>query len=345
MKGGNFIMAVTAGLTGPQKAAVLMVALGSEISSEVFKYLREDEIETLTVEIANLPKISPEDREKVMNEFHEIMTAQRFILQGGVEYAKDLLKRSFGEERARELIDRLLSQKRPFEFMRKVDPVQLLNTIKGEHPQTIALILAYLPPERASVILSELPSEIQADVVRRLAVMERGSPEAHERVEAILQTKLASFATTKAGEARIGGIDSVVDMLNQVERETERTVLEGVGEQDPELAEEIRKRMFTFDDITRLDDRSAQRVLREVDIRELAMALKGASEPAKDMVFRNMPKRAAAMLKEEIEFLGPVRARDVEEAQQKVINVIRQLEDSGEIVVSRGGKGGEKIIV
>jgi flagellar motor switch protein FliG len=332
-------------LTGPQKAAVLMVALGSEISSEVFKYLREDEIETLTVEIANLPKISPEDREKVMNEFHEIMMAQRFILQGGVEYAKDLLKRSLGEERARELIDRLLSQKRPFEFMRKVDPVQLLNTIKGEHPQTIALILAYLPPERASVILSELPPEVQADVVRRLAVMERGSPEAHERVEAILHTKLASFATTKAGEARIGGIDSVVDMLNQVERETERTVLEGVGEQDPELAEEIRKRMFTFDDITRLDDRSAQRVLREVDIRELAMALKGASDTAKDMVFRNMPKRAAAMLKEEIEFLGPVRARDVEEAQQKVINVIRQLEDSGEIVVSRGGKGGEKIIV
>jgi len=332
-------------LTGPQKAAVLMVALGTEVSSEVFKYLREDEIENLTLEIANLPKVSHEDKEQVLNEFHEIMIAQRFILQGGVEYAKDLLKRSLGEERARELIDKLLSQKKPFEFMRKVDPVQLLNTIQGEHPQTIALILGYLPPERGSVILSELPPETQSDVVRRLATLERSSPEALQRVETILHTKLASFATgTKRGEARVGGIESVVDMLNQVERDVERTVLEGVSEQDPELAEEIRKRMFTFEDITRLDDRSAQRVLREVDIRELAMALKGASDTAKDMVFRNMPKRAAAMLKEEIEFLGPVRARDVEEAQQKVINVIRQLEDSGEIIVSRGGKGGEKII-
>ncbi|MEW6607994.1 MAG: flagellar motor switch protein FliG [bacterium] len=333
-------------LTGPQKAAILMVALGSEISSEVFKYLREDEMESLTMEIANLPKISPEQREQVMNEFHQIMTAQRFILQGGVDYAKELLKRSLGEEKAQELIDKLLSQKKPFEFMRKVDPVQLLTTIQSEHPQTVALVLAYLPPERASVILGELPSEIQADVVRRLAVMERGSPEALQKVETILHTKLAAFTTTTKGkEARIGGVDSVVDMLNQVERDVERTVLEGVGEQDPELAEEIRKRMFTFEDITRLDDRSAQRVLREVDIRELAMALKGASDTAKDMVFKNMPKRAAAMLKEEIEFLGPVRARDVEEAQQKVINVIRQLEDSGEIVVARGGKGGEKIIV
>lgn len=230
--------------------------------------------------------------------------------------------------------------------MCKIEPVKLLNTIQGEHPQTIALILAYLPAERASVILSELSPEVQSDVVRRLANLERGSPEALQRLETILHTKLASFTSgTKTKEVRVGGIDSVVDMLNQVEQDTERTVLEGVGEQDPELAEEIRKRMFTFDDITRLDDRSVQRVLREVDIRELAMALKGASELAKDMVFRNMPKRATAMLKEEIEFLGPVRARDVEEAQQKVINVIRQLEDSGEIVVSRGGKGGEKIIV
>lgn len=336
----------TSRLTGPQKAAVLMVVLGPEISSEVFKYLREDEIESLTVEIANLPKITPEEKMQVINEFHEIMMAQRFILQGGVEYAKDLLKRSFGEEKANELIERLLStQRRPFEFMRKVDPIQLLNTIQREHPQTIALILAYLPPERASVILTELPSDIQADVVRRLATMERSSPEALQRVETILQTKLSSFTTTgKRGEARIGGIEAVVDMLNQVERDVERAVLEGVGEQDPELAEEIRKRMFTFEDITRLDDRSAQRVLREVDIRELAMALKGASDTAKDMVFRNMPKRAAAMLKEEMEFLGPVRARDVEEAQQKIVNVIRQLEDSGEIIVSRGGKGGEKII-
>ncbi len=334
-------------LTGPQKAAILMVVLGSDISSEIFKFLREEEIERLTVEIANLPKINPEEREQVMREFHEIMMAQRFILQGGVDYAKDLLTRSLGAERAGVLIEKLLSQKKPFEFMKKVDPVQLLNTIQGEHPQTIALVLAYLPAERSSVIISQLPPEIQSDVVRRLAIMERGSPEALQRVETILHAKLSSFTTTtRAGEKRIGGIDSVVDMLNQVERDVERTVLEGIGEQDPELAEEIRKRMFTFEDITRLDDRSAQRVLREVDIRELAMALKGASDPAKNMVFKNMPKRAADMLREEIEFLGPVRAKDVEEAQQKVINVIRQLEDSGEIVVSRGGggKGGERII-
>lgn len=335
-------------LKGSQKAAALLVILGVDVASEVFKYFSDDEIEKLTLEVANLPIVTPEDKDALLNEFQEMIMAQQFVIKGGSDYAREVLSRSVGSERAEDIFGKLFGidgvgagDRKPFDFMKKVDANQLLGVLQREHPQTIAIVLAYAPPMQASQVLTQLPAEIQSDVVRRLAILDKSSPDAVGRVEAFLKTQLSSMESPAgAGVAgKAGGVPSVVSMLQEVDREIERAVLDGVAEQDPELAEEIRKQMFTFEDITKLDDRSAQRVLREVDIRDLALCLKGSSELASEMVYKNMPKRAAAMLKEEIEFLGAIRAKDIEEAQQKVVNVIRQLEDSGEIVVARGSGG------
>jgi flagellar motor switch protein FliG len=331
-------------LTGRQKAATLLVTLGSEVSAQIFKHLRDDEIEQLTLEIARLPRVESEERKEVMKEFQQMIMAQEFIAQGGIEYAREVLEQALGSEKAVSVINRLISslEVKPFDFIRKTEPTQLLNFIQNEHPQTIALILSYLPPESASTILAALPQEIQSDVTRRIAFMDRTSPEVLREIERVLEKKLSSFIGQDV--SAVGGIGAVVEMLNNSDRATEKAILEGLGEEDPELVEEIKKRMFVFEDITLLDDRSTQRVLREVEIPDLALALKGTDETIKDKIFSNMPKRAAAMLKDELEFMGPVRAKDVEDAQQKVVNVIRQLEESGEIIIARGGKGGEAII-
>lgn len=338
-------------LKGSQKAAALLVILGVDVASEVFKYFSDDEIEKLTLEVANLPLVTPEDKDALLNEFQEMIMAQQFVIKGGSDYAREVLSRSVGSERAEDIFGKLFGidgvggvgsgERKPFDFMKRVDANQLLGVLQREHPQTIAIVLAYAPPMQASQVLTQLPTEIQSDVVRRLAILDKSSPDAVGRVEAFLKTQLSSMESSSGAgvTGKAGGVPSVVSMLQEVDREIERAVLDGVAEQDPELAEEIRKQMFTFEDITKLDDRSAQRVLREVDIRDLALCLKGASELASEMVYKNMPKRAAAMLKEEIEFLGAVRAKDIEEAQQKVVNVIRQLEDAGEIVVARGSGG------
>jgi flagellar motor switch protein FliG len=320
------------------------VTLGSEVSAQIFKHLRDDEIEQLTLEIARLPRVESEERKEVMKEFQQMIMAQEFIAQGGIEYAREVLEQALGSEKAVSVINRLISslEVKPFDFIRKTEPTQLLNFIQNEHPQTIALILSYLPPESASTILAALPQEIQSDVTRRIAFMDRTSPEVLREIERVLEKKLSSFIGQDV--SAVGGIGAVVEMLNNSDRATEKAILEGLGEEDPELVEEIKKRMFVFEDITLLDDRSTQRVLREVEIPDLALALKGTDETIKDKIFSNMPKRAAAMLKDELEFMGPVRAKDVEDAQQKVVNVIRQLEESGEIIIARGGKGGEAII-
>jgi flagellar motor switch protein FliG len=325
--------------TGPQKAAILLVSLGEEASADVFKNLRDDEIEQLTLEIARLPQITAEDRKSVMREFQEMMMAQEFITQGGIEYAREVLEKALGSGKAADVINRLISslEVKPFDFIRKAEPAQLMHFLQNEHPQTIALIMSYLPPEKAADVLAQLPEDIQTDVTRRVAFMDRSSPEVLREVERVLEKKLSSFMGEEY--AAVGGIGAVVDMLNMSDRGTEKAILEGLGEDDPELVEEIRRRMFIFEDITLLDDRSAQKVLREVDVPDLALALKGADERIKEKVFNNMPKRTAAMLKDELEYLGPVRARDVEEAQQKVVNIIRQLEESGDIIISRGGRG------
>ncbi|MGI6036922.1 MAG: flagellar motor switch protein FliG [Limnochordia bacterium] len=325
-------------LTGRQKAAVLLISLGPELSGQVLKHLREDEVEELTYEIASINRVLPEVRQKVAGEFHQILEARDYITQGGIEQAREILERAVGPQKAHQIIERLTSslQVRPFDFARKTDPGQLLNFIQHEHPQTISLIMAYLHPEQAGMILSALPPELQTEVAQRLATLDRTSPEVLEEIEAALEKKLASFATQDYTMA--GGIEAAVNVLNRVDRATEKTIIEALEENDPELAEEIKKRMFVFEDIVTLDDRSIQRVLREIDSRELALALKAASDEVAERLYNNMSKRAAEMMREDIEYMGPVRLRDVEDAQQKIVGVIRQLEEAGEIIISRGGE-------
>ncbi|WP_408646558.1 flagellar motor switch protein FliG [Tumebacillus avium] len=330
-------------LTGRQKAAVLLVSLGPEIASKVFKHLREDEIEQLTLEIANVRKIEYEQKEDVLDEFHSIAQAQEYISQGGIEYAKDVLEKALGSQKAIDIINRLTAslQVRPFDFARKADPNQILNFIQNEHPQTIALVLAYLDAQQAAMILSALPQERQADIARRIAIMDRTSPEVINQVERVLENKLSQMTLHDFSTG--GGIDAIVQVLNGVDRSTEKTILESLELQDPELAEEIKKRMFVFEDIVSIDNRSIQRVIRDVDTNDLALALKVSSEEVQEVIFRNMSKRMVETFKQDMEFMGPVRLRDVEEAQQRIVGIIRRLEESGEIVIARGG--GDDIIV
>ncbi len=325
-------------LTGRQKAAVFLVTVGSEVSSEIFKHLREDEVEQLTFEIARLDKVEPDEKDKVLMEFQELMMAQQFISQGGMDYAREVLEKALGTQKAVDIINRLTSslQVRPFDFIRRSDPQHLLNFIQGEHPQTIALILAYMDSQKSAEILKNLAHEIQPDVIRRIAQMDRTSPDVLREVERVLERKLSTLASEDYTSA--GGIETVVEVLNLVDRSTEKGIIETLEEEDPELAEEIKKKMFVFEDIVLLDDRAIQKVLREVDTSELAKALKAVDTEVQDKIFRNMSKRASGLLKEDMEFMGPVRLRDVEEAQQKIVNIIRKLEDAGEIVVARGGE-------
>lgn len=325
-------------LSGKKKAAILLITLGSEASAEIFKHLSEEEIEQLTLEIASVNKVSSQYREEVLDEFHQMCIAQDVISEGGISYAREVLERALGGQKAMDIINRLTStlQVKPFDFIRKTDPAQLLNYIQNEHPQTIALILAYLDPDQAAMIISALPNEKQADVAERIATMDRTSPEIIREVEKVLEMKLSSLVTQDF--TSVGGIQNIVDILNLVDRGAEKTILEDLELDNPELAEEIKKRMFVFEDLVVLDDRSMQRVLREVDMKDLALALKGSSEEAGEKIFKNISSRAADTLKEDIEFMGPVRLRDVEEAQQKIVNLVRKLEEAGEIIVARGGE-------
>ena len=330
-------------INGLQKAAILLIALGPEKSASVFKHLKEDEIEELTLEIANTRSVTPQLKEDVINEFYQICLAQQYIAEGGISYAKELLEKSFGSEKARDVIGKLTSslQVNPCEVVRKTDASELLSFIQDEHPQTIALILSYLTPNQASMIISALPPDRQADVAKRIAIMDRTSPDVIKEVERVLESKLASLVNQDY--TIIGGVDSVVEILNAVDRGTEKHIMETLEIEEPELADEIRKKMFVFEDILLLDDRSIQRVLREVDNNDLAIALKGSNEDVQNAIFNNLSKRLAVMIKEDMDFMGPVRMKDVEEAQQKIVNIIRKLEDSSEIVISRGG--GDEIIV
>lgn len=330
-------------LSGLQKAAILLIVLGPEKSSSIFKHLKEEEIEELTLEIANTRSITPQMKEGVMDEFYEICLAQQYISEGGIGYAKELLEKSLGEDKARDVISKLTAslQVKPFEFVRKTDASQLLNFIQDEHPQTIALIMSYLSSGQSAMILSALPPDKQADVAKRIAMMDRTSPDVIKEVEKVLESKLASLVNQDY--TIIGGVDAIVDILNTVDRGTEKHIMESLEIEEPELADEIRKKMFVFEDILLLDDRAIQRVLRDVDNNDLAIALKGANEQVQNAIFNNLSKRLAVMIKEDMEFMGPVRMKDVEEAQQKIVNIIRKLEDSAEIVISRGG--GDEIVV
>ena len=330
-------------LTGLQKAAILLITLGPEKSASIFKHLKEEEIEELTLEIANTRSITPNVKDDVVNEFYQVCLAQQYIAEGGIGYAKELLEKALGAEQAVSVISKLTSslQVKPFEFVRKTEPAQLLNFIQDEHPQTIALILSYLQPSQAAAIISALPADRQPDVAKRIAMMDRTSPDIIKDVEKMLESKLASLVNQDY--TIIGGVDQVVEILNEVDRGTEKHITEILEIEEPELADEIRKKMFVFEDILLLDDRAIQRVLRDVDNNDLALALKGTNEQVQNAIFNNLSKRLATMIKEDMEFMGPVRMKDVEEAQQKIVNVIRKLEDSAEIVISRGG--GDEIIV
>jgi flagellar motor switch protein FliG len=266
------------------------------------------------------------------------MMANQFITMGGIDYARELLEKALGSQKAIDIINRLTSslQVRPFDFIRRTDPAHLLNFIQQEHPQTIALILAYLEPNKASIILQNLPHEVQSDVARRIATMDRTSPEVLREVERVLEKKLSTLSSEDYTTA--GGVESIVEILNLVDRASEKQIIEALEDEDPELAEEIKKRMFVFEDIVLLGDRDIQKVMREVDSQELAKALKSVDTEVQDKIFKNMSKRAAGMLKEDMEFMGPIRLKDVEEAQQKIVSIIRHLEDTGEVVIARSGE-------
>lgn len=330
-------------MSGLQKSAILLISLGPEKSANIFKHLKEEEIEELTLEIANTRNITTQVKEEVIAEFYQLCLAQQYIAEGGIGYAKELLEKALGSDKAVSVISKLTAslQVKPFEFVRKTDASQLLNFIQDEHPQTIALILSYMSPTQASMIISALPPERQADVAKRVAMMDRTSPDIIKEVEKILESKLASLVNQDY--TIIGGVDAVVEILNAVDRGTEKHIMETLEIEEPELADEIRKKMFVFEDVLLLDDRAIQRVLRDVDNNDLAVALKGANEQVQTTIFNNLSKRLAAMIKEDMEFMGPVRMKDVEEAQQKIVNIIRKLEDAGEIVISRGG--GDEIVV
>ena len=268
---------------------------------------------------------------------------RQYIAEGGIGYAKELLEKALGEEKAQSVISKLTAslQVRPFEFVRKTEPSQLLNFIQDEHPQTIAMILSYLSAGQAAMIIGALPPEKQADVAKRIALMDRTSPDVIKEVERVLERKLSSLVNQDY--TIVGGVDAIVGILNTVDRATEKHIMESLEIEEPELADEIRKKMFVFEDILLLDDRAIQRVLRDVDNNDLGVALKAANEEVQNVIFKNMSKRLAAMIKEDMEFMGPVRRKDVEEAQQKIVGIIRKLEDSAEIVISRGG--GDEIVV
>lgn len=330
-------------LNGVQKVAVLLVALGPEVSAELFKQLSEQEIDHLTMEIANVRKIKSSQTEQVLNEFYEMILAQDYMSEGGLGYAKDILEKALGKEKAMETIGRLTSrlQVKPFNFARRSDPNQILSVLQHENVQTIALVLSYLDSKQSSKILSQLPPDKQTEVARRIALMESTSPEIIHQVEQILERKLS--ASGSRDYTSTGGVEAIVQVLSQVDRGTEKAILTDLEMENPELVEEIKKRMFVFEDIVHLDTRSIQRVIREIEDADLTYALKVASDEVKNVIYRNMSTRRAETLREEIDFMGPVKLKDVEEAQARIVTMIRSLEEKGEIVVSRGG--GDDVIV
>jgi flagellar motor switch protein FliG len=322
-------------LTGIQKTATLLIAVGPERASRILKHFHNDKIELISTEIANTLAINPKHISSVYKEFLLLSKVHTAASSGGVSYAKELLDKAFGSQRADEFIRNLTAHTKPFSAIRKVDPKQLVNFLSGEHPQTIALILSNLDPEQAATILNYLPREIQSDIAWRIATMERTSPEVVKEVEAVLENRLSGVSSKDFTST--GGIKDLVSILNMVDRGTEKRIIEALENEDPNLAEEIKKMLFVFEDIITLDDHSIQRIMQEVDFKDLALALKGANKEVGDKIFKNLSQRASEMLMEDIELLGPVRVRDVEEKQQKIVQIIRKLDEAGEIIIARGG--------
>ncbi len=331
------------GISGKTKAAMLLITLGREKATKVFKYLKDDEVEDLTLEIASIMSVSAEDKEEVLSEFYSLCLAQDYLTEGGIGYAHSLLEETLGEDKANDVISKLTMslQVKPFEFARKADASQMINFIQDEHPQTIALILSYLKPQQAADLMASLPKDAQSQVAMRIATMDRTSPDVIREVEKVLESKVSTMMNQDY--TTVGGVDAIVEILNAVDRGTEKNILESLEIDNIALADEIRNKMFVFEDMVKLDNRSIQRILRDVDNTTLATALKSSPEQVKEVILSNVSSRLAEMVVEEIQFMGPVRLRDVEEAQQKIVAVIRKLEESKEIVLSRGG--GDDVVV
>ncbi|HEU5045550.1 MAG TPA: flagellar motor switch protein FliG [Nocardioidaceae bacterium] len=330
-------MSLTLTSAGVRKAAILLVQIGQENAAKVMAHLRESEVEAISAEISNLDSLGGQETEAVLEEFRDIAGAHANVMRGGPAFARALLEESLGYERAEAIMNRLAASamQLPFQFLHRADPRQLLSFISGEHPQVIAVLLAHIPSDKATLVLSGLEPEQQADVAHRIAVMDRTSPEILQRLEAVLERKMSSVLQP-LDFSTVGGVDPLVAIINRSDRVTERLIVEGLQARDPELAEQIKSRMFMFEDIVMLEDRGMQLVLRQVENSDLALALKGVSDEVRTKVTSNMSERAAATLLEDLELLGPVLLRQVEEAQQKVILTIRRLEDAGEIVLRRG---------
>lgn len=326
-------------LTGIQKAAILFITLGPDASSGILKKLPEKDIQKIIYEIANITSVKSDQKQIILDEFMEMNKAKDFILEGGIEYAKNLLSKALGSQKAKDILDKVMEETqryRPFAILRKADATQLLNVIVNEHPQTIALIMCYMQADKAAQIMAALPLDLQSEVSYRIATMNNISPMVIKEIENVLNGKLSSVIRTDT--TVVGGVESLVDILNQVDRTTEKNITEGLEREDGELAEQIKNSMFVFEDIITLDDVSIQRFLREIDAKDLSLALKGCSEEVTNIIFKNQSKRAAVSLREDMEFLGPVRLMDVEKAQQKIVGVLRRLDEAGEIVLSRGGE-------
>lgn len=324
-------------ILGVRKAAILLIALGPETSSQILKLLPDHLIQKVTYEIANIDYVEPEERDSVLKEFTEMASARQYVLDGGIDYAKDLLNKALGTQRAKEVIDMLnqiQQRERPFAIARKADPQQLTNLLKNEHPQTIALIMCYMQPEKAAMVLSEFPIELQSEIAERIGTINRTSPAVIKKIEKIVENK---FSGIVEGETEtVGGLKSLVDILNSVDRSTEKNIINVLEDRQPELAEEVKSNLFIFEDIINLDKTSIQRILREVENEDLVLSLKGASEEVAKVVFSNMSSRASEMIQEDIKFMGPVRLSTVEEAQQKIVGIIRRLDEAGEIILGRG---------
>ncbi len=325
-------------LTPTARAAVVIVALGASHASLIYKHLTEEEIEKVSIEVARLDRMDPEELQEIMEDFYGLCVTQKVIAEGGVLYARDILEKAFGPELAAQYMDRLSNamQTHAFEFVRKANYKNLLMMMQNEHPQTIAFVLSYAKAEQASKVISELPKEIQLDVIRRIASLESVSPEIVSTVETVLEKRFSSIVSVDMTE--IGGVNYVADIMNLTDRTTEKFIFDELGRTDPELSDEIRKLMFVFEDIVKLDDVSIQRVLRDVDSQDLAIAIKGSNEDVKTLLLNNVSARARDSILEDIQYLRNVRLSDVESAQQRIVNVIRGLEETGEIVVSRGGE-------
>ncbi len=332
------------GLTGLRKAAVLMISLDMESSAKIMSNLEADEIERISMEIVRIDdEIAPEVRDAVVREFYQTHMASKYLEQGGIEYARQLLEKSLSPEEAAKILAQLENtiQQAPFHFLKQADSEHLLMYIQDEHPQTISLIMAHLSPKQAAEILGGLTPKKQIEVVKRIARMEQTTPEAIRLVEQGLESRLASIVTQDLESA--GGVQSVAEILNLCDRTTEKGILENLEEADPDMVEQIRKLMFVFEDIILVNDKGIQSVLREVENDELATALKTASEALQEKIFKNMSTRAAEMIRENMEFMGPVRLSDVEQAQQRIVDIVRRLEETGEVIIS--GRGGDDNVV